>query len=93
MRWGDAIAIARAARRMSQIDLARAIQLDPSFISLIEKGARGASLETLEKVAGAVRLPFWQLTLLATPVEQLRQDASMEGLARTVLLTLLGDGA
>ena len=48
----------RAARGLSQQELAKAISCSPSAISLIESGQRQPSIEMAQRIAGALKAPF-----------------------------------
>jgi transcriptional regulator with XRE-family HTH domain len=66
MKYGKAIRICRAARGLSQKDLATKISLDSSHISLIEAGKRTPSLDTIERIAKSLNVPVHLLMLLAS---------------------------
>ena len=66
MKYGKAIRICRAARGLSQKDLATKVGLDSSHISLIEAGKRSPSLETVERIAKTLNVPVHLLMLLAS---------------------------
>lgn len=72
MNYGNAIRVSRAARRMSQKDLAVRLNLDASYLSLLEKGTRKPSLDTLEAVARVLEIPLDLLLLLASEKDDLR---------------------
>ncbi|RMH19072.1 MAG: XRE family transcriptional regulator [Acidobacteria bacterium] len=72
MNYSKAIRIVRAARGFSQKRLAAVIGVDPSYISLLETGKRVPSLEVLESLAKALRIPIHLLLLLASEPEDLR---------------------
>lgn len=72
MDYGKAVRLARAARAMSQKDLAGAATLDASHISLIESGRREPSLAALEKLSVALRMPLYLLMLLGAEEVDLR---------------------
>lgn len=70
MNYGRAIRIARAARRLSQKDLATLSGLDASYISLIEAERRDPSTSAVSRLGRALGIPPHLLTLLATdPIE------------------------
>lgn len=48
---GQTVQYLRMARDMTQAELAVASQLDPSVISRLERGERGAALDTLRQLA------------------------------------------
>lgn len=62
---GHGIMVRRAMLRMSQARLAKAIGVDQSYISLIERGERPISDELLQKIVAALgckpeHLTQWQ---------------------------------
>lgn len=65
MNYAKAIRMMRAARDLGQGDLAKALGVDPSFISLIETNRRSPSLETMGAIAGVFRVPMFLIFLLA----------------------------
>ena len=66
MKYGKAIRICRAARGLSQKDLATKVGIDSSHVSLIESEKRSPSLETIEKIAESLKVPPHLLMLLAS---------------------------
>lgn len=66
MDYGKAIRIARALADVPQRELARRVSMDPSLVSMLENGKRRPSLQTLEKMAEALELPFHLFALLGT---------------------------
>lgn len=73
MDYGRAIRTIRAAKGITQKQLSVLTDLDPSYISRIEKNERIPTLETLEKIAKKTKIPFYLLTLLASGEEDLKQ--------------------
>ncbi len=65
MNYGKAVRTGRASRDLTQRGLAKKIGKAASYISLIESGERKPSLDTLESIANALRIPLPLLTLLA----------------------------
>lgn len=53
----------RKTRKLSQSELAEATGLSDNFIALLEQGKRSPSLETLEKIASALKAPYDELFL------------------------------
>jgi transcriptional regulator with XRE-family HTH domain len=76
---------------MPQRELARRISTDASLISMLESGRRRPSLDTLEKIAAALEIPFHLFTLLASEPKDVKgADAEAvqrlaEGLGRLLL--------
>lgn len=54
----------RERRGMTQEDLAARCGISVSFASLLERGERSPSYETLLQVASALQLPLWELLRL-----------------------------
>lgn len=65
MRYGKAIRICRAAKGLSQKELAAKAGIGSSHISLIEAGKRSPSLATVEKICKALNVPTHLVMLLA----------------------------
>jgi XRE family transcriptional regulator, master regulator for biofilm formation len=72
MDYGKGIRVARAVAGIRQKQLAKLSGLDASHISLIEKGKRRPSLETLEKLSKALNVPQDLLLLLAAGPNDLK---------------------
>ncbi len=92
MKYGRAIRVARAARELSQEELAHRARLDPSYISVLESGGRVPSGAALEAIAKALRVPLYVLTLLASEKKDLRRVPAREAqlLGRHLLGVLIG---
>lgn len=71
MDYGKGIRIARAARGLSQKDLAALTGLNGNYISLLESGRRAPSVDALEALAKALKVPVYLLTLLSSDAEDL----------------------
>lgn len=54
---GDRIKKAREAAGLGQKELATMVGMNQSFLSQVETGRRGASIETLDKIARALKIP------------------------------------
>ncbi|MDO8452786.1 MAG: helix-turn-helix transcriptional regulator [bacterium] len=65
MKYGKAIRILRSARDLSQHELSKKADLDPSYISLIEKDKRVPTLDTLQKIVTLLDVPLYLFFLLA----------------------------
>ena len=72
MNYGKALKIGRAIAGLQQKEVARLSNLDPSLISLIEKGKRRPSVGTIEKLSRSLNIPNHLFTLLATEPEDLK---------------------
>lgn len=90
MNYGKAIRICRAARGLSQTDVASQLDLSPSYLSLLEAGKRHPSLKTLERVSRMLGVPTHLLLLLASEPEDLREQSKEDvGRLSLALLELL----
>ncbi|MCK6455016.1 MAG: helix-turn-helix domain-containing protein [Phycisphaerae bacterium] len=65
-RLGRAIAEVRVARRVSQSELARAVGLTQNYLSLLEHGRRGVSIDGLCRIAGRLGVPPVVLLVLGS---------------------------
>ena len=92
MNYGKAIRIVRAARNLSQRDLARATGYNSSYVSLLERGMREPATSTLKKLARALGVPVYLLTLLASDKDALRgiSEKQANHLGLQMLEILLG---
>jgi transcriptional regulator with XRE-family HTH domain len=71
MDYGKAIRVARAARGISQKDLASKAGLNGNYISLIESGHRVPSTDAIDALAKALNVPVYLLALLGSDPEDL----------------------
>lgn len=74
MRYGKAIRICRAAKGLSQKELASKAGIGSSHISLIEAGKRSPSLATVEKICDALRVPSHLVMLLAAEPGEIQAE-------------------
>jgi transcriptional regulator with XRE-family HTH domain len=58
MNYGKALRIARAIAGVKQKELARKVRVSPSYISLIEKGARRPSRTAIAKMCRELHIPM-----------------------------------
>lgn len=71
MDYGKALRIARAIAGLQQKELAEIAELDPSHISLMEKGKRKPSVGTVQRLAKALQIPEHLMVLLAAEPQDL----------------------
>lgn len=71
MNYNKAIRTVRAAKGISQKELAALTKLDASYISRIEAGQRIPTLEVIELISKKLKIPVYLLTLLASDQEDL----------------------
>lgn len=90
MNYGKAIRVCRAAFGLRQAELAARLSIGPSQLSLIEAGKRKPSVQTIEEICRALKIPQPLLLLLASKPEDLQgqADDTLALLSRS-LLTLL----
>lgn len=94
MDYSRAIRVARSLADISQNELAKRISLDPSLVSMLESGRRKPSLQTLEKIAEVLDIPFHLFTLLASEPSDLKDadPAAVHRLAEGLSKLLLSGG-
>jgi transcriptional regulator with XRE-family HTH domain len=80
MNYSKAIRVARSLADISQGQLADNAEIDRSYLSLIESGKRKPSVEIIERIARALKLPFHLLSLLGSEEADV-QRASQEHIA------------
>ena len=76
--YGRVLRIIRAVRGLSQKDMAKACDLDPSYLSRIESGDRKPSIELIEVVAKQFSIPTYLITLLASDQDDLKGISPFE---------------
>jgi len=92
MRYGKAIRICRAAKGLSQKELASKAGIGSSHISLIEAGKRSPSLGTVEKLCDALNVPTHLVMLLAADPQdvQAKHMENLKDLSGMILQLLMG---
>ena len=60
-KWGAALARVRIERGMTQVELARAADLDSNTISRIERGLKGVSTKTQIALAKSLKVEVYDL--------------------------------
>lgn len=93
MNYSRAIRTIRAARGISQQDLAKYIKLNASYISRIESGDRVPTLEVVELISKELKIPLYLLTLLASDKEDLQglPEKETKEIATNLLDILISD--
>jgi transcriptional regulator with XRE-family HTH domain len=61
IKLGQNLRKLRLKKKMSQVDLATALNVDRAYISNIENGRMNPTLFTLEKIAGALGISMSEL--------------------------------
>lgn len=70
-KFGLVIRAERKRAGLSQEKLAEHAQLHPTYISLLERGARNPTLDVAARLAGALKIDF--LSLLSAALENKKQ--------------------
>ncbi len=93
MNYGKALKIGRAVAGISQKDLAKKADLDPSHVSLIEKGERKPSVGAVHRLAQALEVPEHLFTLLAAEPNDIKNiDApELSRISETLARYLIGE--
>lgn len=66
MDYSRAIRIVRSARGLSQKELSELAELNPGYISRIEKGTRQPTAKAVERISKALDVPLYLILLLAS---------------------------
>lgn len=95
MDYAKALKVARAITGLQQKELAVQSGLDPSHISLIEKGRRRPSLEAVTKLSKALQIPEHLFTLLAAEPQDLANvsPAELSRIAASLTQFLVGSSS
>src|SRR6266446_2904672 len=72
MNYGKALRIARAIAGLQQRELAERAGLNPSHVSLVEKGSRNLSVGAIEKLCEALDIPEPLFNMLAAERDDLK---------------------
>ena len=89
MNYSKAIRVARSLADISQGELANSAEIDRSYLSLIESGKRQPSVETIEKIALALKLPFHLLSLLGSEESDVQKVSHEHIASLSIALTKL----
>lgn len=91
MNYGKALRIIRSAKGLEQRELASTLKLDPSYISLLEKGKRKPSLKLIRLVSKKLSIPENLFKLLASEKHDLKKITEKESthLAKRLLQVLI----
>lgn len=76
MNYGRALKLIRSSRNISQRKLGESINIDPSYISLIEKNKRIPTIETLENIVKKLNIPIHLFFLLASDKDEVKKASS-----------------
>ncbi|HEX2252265.1 MAG TPA: helix-turn-helix transcriptional regulator [Thermoanaerobaculia bacterium] len=87
---GDALALLRRLRRMSQTDLARAAQVGRSQLSRYENGLQLPHLGQLERLLESLNATMADLAAVLAFLRRLESGEAREGLDSQDLLALMG---
>ena len=71
MDYGKALSVVRAAKGLSQKDLATLIDKTPSYISRIEKDERTPSMNTINLICERLEIPITLFMLLGKKYENM----------------------
>ena len=71
MDYGKALSVVRAAKGLSQKDLAALISKTPSYISRIEKDERTPSMDTINLICERLDIPITLFMLLGKKYENM----------------------
>jgi transcriptional regulator with XRE-family HTH domain len=93
MNYGRGLRIARAAKGLSQKELAEMTGLNGNYISMIEAGRRVPSADTLKSLADAMVIPVYLLSLLSSDPEDLKgiSPEHAEILGKELLALVIGE--
>jgi transcriptional regulator with XRE-family HTH domain len=91
MNYSKAIRIIRSAKGLEQKELASILKLDPSYVSLLEKGKRKPSQKLLDSISKKLSIPSNLFNLLASEANDLNNISKKESLvlAKHLLKILL----
>lgn len=93
MDYGKAIRIVRTAKGFSQSDLAKRLDLAPSYISRLEAGSRKPTMETMESIADKLHIPLYLLILLSSEKRDIKDlpQEHISNLGVNLLNLVVGD--
>lgn len=91
MSYGKALKLIRTSRNISQKELSVLVDVNPSYISLIEKGKRIPTIEIIEKIVKALDIPIHLFFLLSSDKEEVKKLYPTSNINKigTLLLNIL----
>lgn len=93
MNYGRAIKMLRVSRGLQQRQLAKQLDVDSSYISLLESGKRSPSLELLQTLGEKLHVPAYLILLLASDDPDLQgMDTKQAQKLGTELLRMFTSG-
>lgn len=92
MDIGNAIQTCRVRRGLSQAEVARRAECSVSYLSLLENSLRDPTLSTIERIAGALKVPVEILFFLAADKSELKGiDRELAGQLALAALDVLSE--
>jgi len=79
--FGKKLRILRKSKKLSQEELAEKANLHPTYIGVIERGEQSATLDTVEKLAGALQIKEKDLFYFSSHHEDLIKEEILARLA------------
>lgn len=64
--YGKAFKLARAARKMTQSEVAERAEITPNYLSLIESSGRTPRTDTVLRLSKALNVPIWAIVVLGS---------------------------
>lgn len=94
MDFAKALRVSRAACGISQLELAKAAEVSPSYVSLIESGKREPTIASMRKLAKALEVPLDLIMLLAIDAadQSKANGQAISHVAQTLLAMLTSGG-
>lgn len=89
MNIARAIRTCRLARRLSQQELAKRVDISPSYLSLLEGGRKEPSLPLLRDLAEALELSIDLLMLTAIDYDSVKKSHDVIGTLFSQMVTAL----
>lgn len=80
MNYSKAIRIIRSAKGLEQRKLASILDLDPSYVSLLEKGKRKPSQKLVTTISKKLSIPVNLFKLLASEKKELKNISKKDSL-------------
>lgn len=86
MNLGESIKYFRSVGKLTQKELAEKSGISKSYLCLIEKGEREASIGVLQSISDALSIPVAVVVLIASESEELEGDISSKNIKRLNVL-------
>ena len=74
--FGEVLRVQRKVRKITQKELAVKVQLDKTYISMLERGVRKPSLEVAINIANTLQIPMAEIVSEVESLSRIVEDSN-----------------